>query len=79
LAQLQGLARTVTLLLELRDALSPRLRSLVKFLGKGFVFALTQVIGRAIGLMIKGILQGIGNSWQETRYSRSRSSNFDKF
>jgi hypothetical protein len=40
---------------------------------------LTQVIGRAIGLMIKGILQGIGNSWQETRYSRSRSSNFDKF
>jgi hypothetical protein len=65
--------------LELRDALSPRLRSLVKFLGNGFVFLLTQVIGRAIGLVVRGILQGVGNTWQETRYGKNRSRENSNF
>lgn len=79
LTQLQGLPLTTTIFLELRDAISPRLRSLVEFLGNGFVFLLTQVIGRAIGLIVRGILQGIGNTWQETRYGKNRSRENSNF
>lgn len=79
LSQLQGLALATTIFLELRDALSPRLRSLVKFLGNGFVFLLTQVVGRAIGLVVRGILQGVGNTWQETRYGKNRSRENSNF
>ena len=79
LSQLQGLPLATTIFLELRDALSPRLRSLVKFLGNGFVFLLTQVIGRAIGLVVRGILQGVGNTWQETRYGKNRSRENSNF
>lgn len=73
LTQLTGIPWFVTILWELRDAVAPRLRSLVKFLGNGLIFLLTQVVGRAIGLIIKGIFQGIGNSWPERRYPPSRS------
>ena len=73
LTQLTGIPWLVTILWELRDAVAPRLRSLVKFLGNGLIFLLTQVVGRAIGLIIKGIFQGIGNSWPERRYPPSRS------
>jgi CheY-like chemotaxis protein len=79
LSQLQGLPLATTIFLELRDALSPRMRSLVKFLGNGFVFLLTQVIGRAIGLVVRGILQGVGNTWQETRYGKNRSRENSNF
>ena len=65
LERLTLLPLAVTILLELRDALAPRLRALFSFLGNGFVFVLTQVIGRAIGLIAKGVIQGIGNTWQE--------------
>ncbi len=79
LSQLEGLPLAATIILELRDALSPRLRSLVTFVGNGLVFVLTQVIGRAIGLIVRGILQGVGNTWQETRYSRKRSRENSNF
>lgn len=62
LAQLTGIPLTFTLVLELRDAIAPRLQSLVSFLGSGVVFVLTKVIGRAIGLIGRGILQGIGSA-----------------
>ncbi|NDJ20737.1 DUF3685 domain-containing protein [Nostoc sp. B(2019)] len=61
LAQLSGVPLVVTLILEFRDAIAPRLRSLVSFLGSGIVFILTQVIGRGLGLIGRGILQGIGS------------------
>ncbi|MBW4685005.1 MAG: DUF3685 domain-containing protein [Komarekiella atlantica HA4396-MV6] len=61
LAQLSGIPLVVTLILEFRDAIAPRLRSLVSFLGSGIVFILTQVIGRGLGLIGRGILQGIGS------------------
>jgi len=61
LAQLSGIRLLVTLVLEIRDALAPRLQAVVTFLGKGLVYILTQVIGQAIGLIGRGILQGIGN------------------
>lgn len=61
LAQLSGIPLVVTLLLEFRDAIAPRIQSLLAFLGSGIVFILTKVIGRGLGLIGRGILQGIGS------------------
>ncbi|GAB1538920.1 DUF3685 domain-containing protein [Scytonema sp. NUACC21] len=61
LAQLSGVPLIVTLGLEFRDALTPRLQSLLSFLGNGIVFVLTRIVGRGIGLIARGIIQGIGN------------------
>ncbi len=52
----------VTLALEARDAIAPQLQSLVKGLGDLVVVVLTRVIGRAIGLVGRGIAQGMGRS-----------------
>jgi hypothetical protein len=52
----------VTLALEARDALAPQLQSLVKSIGDLVVVLLTQVVGRAIGLVGRGIAQGMGRS-----------------
>ncbi|BAY94638.1 MULTISPECIES: DUF3685 domain-containing protein [unclassified Tolypothrix] len=60
LTQLSGMPLVVTLLLEFRDAIAPRLKSLLAIFGSGIVFILTQVIGRGLGLIGRGILQGIG-------------------
>jgi DNA-binding NarL/FixJ family response regulator len=73
LARLQGLPWFVTIAWELRDSLSPRLRSIVAFLGNGAVYLLTQVLGRAIGLVGRGIAQGIGNSLEDKRYGGRKS------
>ena len=62
LTQLQGFPWLATIILELRDAVSPRLRSLFALTGNGLVFALTNVIGRGIGLIIKGVIQGINST-----------------
>jgi DNA-binding NarL/FixJ family response regulator len=70
LKDLNGLRWTVTIILEIRDAVSPLLRSLIGTVGKGVVYILTQVIGRGIGLVGKGILQGIGNSFWEKDYEK---------
>ncbi|PPS40004.1 DUF3685 domain-containing protein [Chroococcidiopsis sp. TS-821] len=67
LQQLSGIPQVVTLALELRDAIAPRFRAVIAFLGSGVVYVLTQVIGRAIGLIGRGILQGIGGSVSEGR------------
>ncbi|WP_373530469.1 DUF3685 domain-containing protein [Nostoc sp.] len=61
LAKLSNVPLFVTLLLEFSDAIAPRLKSLVAFVGSGIVFILTQVIGRGLGLIGRGILQGIGS------------------
>jgi DNA-binding NarL/FixJ family response regulator len=72
LAQLSGIPLVVTLILEFRDAIAPRLQSLLSFLGSGFVFILTQIIGRGLGLIGRGILQGIGSvSLQEKNFKRN--------
>ncbi len=67
LQQLEGVQLAVTLVLELQDAIAPRLKSAIAFLGSGFVYVLTNVIGRGIGLIGRGVLQGIGNAWQDSR------------
>ncbi|MDX2100271.1 MAG: DUF3685 domain-containing protein, partial [Leptolyngbyaceae cyanobacterium bins.59] len=61
LDQLSGVPLVVTLLLEARDAVAPRVRSAVSFVGSGLIYVLTEVVGRGIGLIGRGILQGLGN------------------
>ena len=62
LENLEWLQKQVTLLVEIRDALAPQLELAVKYIGKLFVTFLTKVVGKAIGLVGKGILQGLGRS-----------------
>ncbi|MEH1832393.1 MAG: DUF3685 domain-containing protein [Nostoc sp.] len=61
LAKLSNIPLVVTLLLEFSDAIAPRLKSLLAFVGSGIVFILTQIVGRGLGLIGRGILQGIGS------------------
>jgi DNA-binding NarL/FixJ family response regulator len=75
LTQLRGIPLVVTLLLEFRDAIAPRLKSLVSLIGSAVVFVLTQVFGRGIGLIGRGILQGMGNaSFPEDKKKRDPKS-----
>ena len=62
LRQLSWSQQLVTLTLEARDALAPQLQSFVRRVGDLLVVVLTQVIGRAIGLVGRGILQGMGRT-----------------
>ncbi|MCP9880991.1 DUF3685 domain-containing protein [Cyanobium sp. Alchichica 3B3-8F6] len=62
LRQLGWLQQLVTLALETRDALAPQVQSLVRGLGDLVVVVLTRVLGRAIGLVGRGIAQGMGRS-----------------
>ena len=52
----------MALLLEARDAIAPQVQTLVQRIGDLMVVVLTQVIGRAIGLVGRGIAQGMGRS-----------------
>ncbi len=61
LVRLSNIPLLVTLFLEFSDAIAPRLKSLLAFAGSGIVFILTQIIGRGLGLIGRGILQGIGS------------------
>lgn len=70
LKQLQGIRFFVTLALEARDAIAPPLQAAFTFLGRGVVYILTQVIGRGLGLVGRGILQGVGGTWQDIFVSR---------
>jgi hypothetical protein len=62
LRQLSWPQQLVTLLLEARDALAPQVQSLLRRFGDIVVVVLTQVVGRAIGLVGRGIMQGMGRS-----------------
>lgn len=67
LRQLGWWPQLITLLLESRDALAPQLQALLNRLGQLLVLLLTQVIGRAIGLVGRGILQGLGRGVSRDR------------
>jgi hypothetical protein len=71
LAQLYGWQLVFTLLLETRDAIAPRVRALISLFGAAVVYVLTQVIGRGIGLIGRGIIQGIGNSLQDGKFGKN--------
>ncbi len=72
--QLEGIRYGVTVSLEIRDAIAPIFRSLVAFVGEGLVYILTQVIGRGIGLISKGVIQGIGSSLSDSKYKKNSGS-----
>lgn len=59
LEALSGIGQTVTLILEGRDAIAPRLRSAFSLLGSSLVYVLTQIIGRGLGLIARGVLESI--------------------
>jgi hypothetical protein len=67
LEQLSGVQFVITLALETRDAIAPRLRSAASIVGSSLVYVLTEVIGRGIGLVGRGVLKGLGNVWQDRR------------
>lgn len=67
LETLSGIPLAVTIALEARDALSPRLRAAFSLLGSGVVYVLTEVVGRGLGLIGRGIAKGIGDAWQDRR------------
>ena len=71
LEQLRGIAFAVTLAYETRDAIAPRLRGAISWVGQGVVYVLTQVLGKSIGLVVRGVIQGIGSSLQETRFGKN--------
>lgn len=75
LEQLAGIPLAVTFALEARDAIAPRLRATISFIGSGVVYILTEVIGRGIGLVGRGVIKGIGNTFQETRFNRINRDN----
>jgi DNA-binding NarL/FixJ family response regulator len=71
LSELAGWQLAFTLVLETRDAIAPRVRAVVSLLGSGVVYLLTQVVGRGIGLIGRGVIQGIGNSLQDTKLGKN--------
>ena len=73
LGKLSGIPLTVTLLLETRDAIAPGIRGTISFIGSGVVYLLTQVIGRGIGLIGRGIIQGVGSSFQDARFGKNNN------
>ena len=62
LRNLRWWQQQVALLVEARDAIAPQVQALVRRLGDLMVVVLTQVVGRAIGLIGRGIAQGMGRS-----------------
>lgn len=60
LKQLQGLSWLVTISIELVDSLARGAQSLADIFGKALVYILTEILGKGLGLIAKGILQGIG-------------------
>lgn len=72
LDRLGGLPLVVTLAMETRDAIAPRLRTAISLVGTSVVYVLTEVLGRGIGLVGRGILQGVGSAWQDTRNKQGK-------
>ncbi len=65
LTKLRGIPWLVTMALEFRDAVTPFATAATTFVGNVVVYVLTEIVGRGLGLVGKGILQGIGQAWPE--------------
>ena len=70
MANLTSFQQVVTLALEVRDAVAPRVEILTRWAGTAVVYVLTQVVGRGIGLIGRGVVQGVGSSVQDFRKMR---------
>ena len=62
LRKLGWLQRQIAFIIELRDALAPQLQAIIQYLGDLVVIILTKVVGRSIGLIGRGIAQGMGKN-----------------
>lgn len=62
LRKLDWLQRQIAFIIELRDALAPQIQAIIQYLGDLIVLILTKVIGRSIGLVGRGIAQGMGKN-----------------
>ncbi len=60
LNKLDWAQRQIAFTIELRDALAPQVQSIIQYLGDLIVLILTKVVGRSIGLIGRGIAQGMG-------------------
>jgi DNA-binding NarL/FixJ family response regulator len=70
LEQLTGIPWLSTITIETRDAIAPLVRKLIALAGTGVVFVLTQIIGKGLGLIGKGIIQGIGSTIKDVPYNK---------
>ena len=61
LKKLDWSQRQIAFIIELRDALAPQVQASIQYLGDLIVIILTKVVGRSIGLIGRGIAQGMGN------------------
>jgi DNA-binding NarL/FixJ family response regulator len=73
LDRLKGIPLVVTLAMETRDAIAPRLRTAISLIGNGVVYVLTEVLGRGLGLVGRGIFQGMGSAWKDTKVRARRT------
>ena len=62
LKKLDWAQRQVAFIVELRDALAPQVQAIIQYLGDLIVLILTKVVGRSIGLIGRGIAQGMGKN-----------------
>jgi len=74
LRQLSWWQQAFTLLLEARDALAPQVELLINRVGGLMVLLLTRVVGRAIGLVGRGVMQGLGQGLQNAPSSSEQRS-----
>ena len=62
LKKLDWAQRQIAFIIELRDALAPQVQATIQYLGDLIVLILTKVVGRSIGLIGRGIAQGMGKN-----------------
>ncbi len=71
LNRLRGIPWLTTIAIETRDSLAPILQAIVGFVGEAIFYFLKDVVGKGIGLIAQGVIQGIGNALQDNRYSKN--------
>ena len=72
LDRLTGIPWISTMVIEIRDAIAPLVRQAIALAGSGVVFVLTQVVGKGLGLIGKGIIQGIGGTIKDVPRNRKK-------
>ncbi len=72
LEELTGIPWLSTIVIETRDAIAPLVRKFIALAGSGVVFVLTQVVGKGLGLVGKGIIQGIGSTIKDVPYNKNK-------
>ena len=72
LEELRGIPWLATMAIEIRDAIAPLVRQAIALGGSGVVFVLTQVVGKGLGLIGKGIIQGIGSTIKDIPHKQKK-------